>query len=233
MIPPRTDSDLIRNAQVVQERLRARYSCGVRGREISVKIIGGADAAYSGDTGIGVIALLSFPSLEPIGHAVAVRKVLFPYVPGLFGFREVPLYLAACEKLSRLPDLLFLNGHGFAHPRRFGMACHAGALLGIPTIGVTSRLLCGRAELPGPGIGSHTPVTDDGESIGMSVRTKAGSKPVVVSAGYLTDLPYAVEMTLSCLKGNRLPRPLHAAHLLSKQYRDRTGENTCHRSGYF
>jgi len=218
MIPSRPDSDLIRNARAIQDRLRARYSCGVRGREISVKIIGGADAAYSGDTGIGVIALLSFRDLEPIGHAVAVRKVLFPYVPGLFGFREVPLYLAACEKLGLLPDLLFVNGHGFSHPRRFGLACHTGSLLGIPTIGIASRLLCGRAALPGPEQGSSTAVTDNGETIGMSVRTKAGSKPVVISAGYLTDLPYVVEMTLACLTGNRLPQPLHAADKLSRWY---------------
>jgi deoxyribonuclease V len=218
MIPSRTDCDLIRNARAVQDKLRARYSCGAREREISVKIIGGADAAYAGDTGIGVIALLSFPGLEPIGHAIAVRKVDFPYVPGLFAFREVPLLMASCEKLGVLPDLLFINGHGYAHPKRFGLACHAGALLGIPTIGIASRILCGRAALPGPEQGSSTAVTDNGETIGMSVRTRAGSRPVIVSGGFLTDLPYAVDMTLSCLAGNRLTRPLHAADNLSRWY---------------
>ncbi len=230
MISTGANDDLIRNAQAVQDRLRDRYTCGVRESEGKVGLVGGADASYSGHTGIGVIALLSFPDLEPIGHASAVRKGLFPYVPGLFGFREVPLYLAASEKLGCLPDLLFLNGHGCAHPRRFGMACHAGALLGIPTIGVASRLLCGSAALPGSHQGSTSPVIDSGEIIGMSVRTRVGKNPVFISAGYLTDLPYAVEMTLACLMGGRLPQPLHDAHFLSQQYRDLLEENTC-RSG--
>jgi len=177
---------------------------------------------------MGVIALLTFPGLEPIGHAVTVRKVLFPYVPGLFGFREAPLYLAACEKLGVLPDLLFANGHGYAHPQRFGLACHAGALLGIPTIGIASRLLCGSSALPGPEQGALAPVIDNDEIIGMSVRTKAGANPLIVSAGYLTDLPCAVEMTLACLAGDRLPRPLHTAHLLSQRYRDLLVKNSCH-----
>lgn len=233
MNPSHADNDLIRNAWAVQDRLRARYPCGIREREKKIDLIGGADAAYSGDTGIGVIALLSFPDLEPIGHAVAARKVLFPYVPGLFAFREAPLYLAACEKLGLLPDLLFVNGHGFSHPRRFGLACHTGALFGIPTIGIASRLLCGRAALPGPEQGSSTAVMDNGETIGMSVRTKAGSKPVVISAGYLTDLPYAVEMTLACLGGERLPRPLHAADKLSRYYRALLSENALYPGGRF
>jgi deoxyribonuclease V len=220
MIPSGADNNLIRNARAVQERLRARYSCGVRGREKKIRLVGGADTAYSQDTGIGVIALLSFPDLEPIGHAIAIRKVLFPYLPGLFAFREAPLLLAACEKLGVLPDLLFVNGHGFAHPRRFGLACHTGALVDIPTIGIASRLLCGRVSPPGPEQGSSSLVTDNDEAIGMLVRTKAGSKPLCVSAGYLTDLPYAVEMTLASLNGNRLPGPLHAADLLSKRYRE-------------
>jgi deoxyribonuclease V len=71
--------------------------------------------------------------------------------------------------------------------------------------------------LPGLEPGSSTAVTDNGETIGMSVRTRAGVKPLCVSAGYLTDLPYAVEMTLACLNGNRLPQPLHAADKLSRE----------------
>jgi deoxyribonuclease V len=228
MISSGAYNDLIRNARAVQERLRARYSCGVRGREKKIRLVGGADAAYSQDTGIGVIALLSFPDFEPIGHAIAIRKVLFPYLPGLFAFREAPLLLAACEKLGVLPDLLFVNGHGFAHPRRFGLACHTGALLDIPTIGVASQLLCGSVSPAGPEQGSSSLVTDNDEAIGMLVRTKAGSKPVCVSAGYLTDLPYAVEMTLACLNGNRLPLPLHAVDRIAREYLDRVKEGTPH-----
>jgi deoxyribonuclease V len=219
MIPLGCNNDLVRNARAVQNKLKAKHPCGRKGREIRVTAIGGADASYDGDTGIGVIAVLSFPGLRPIGHTVSVRKVLFPYVPGLFAFRELPLYLAAYEKLGVYPDLLLVNGHGYSHPKRFGLACQAGAQLDTPTIGIASRLLCGRAVPPGPKEGSFSPVTDGQETIGMSVRTREGKKPIFVSAGYQTDLRFAVEMTLASTAAERIPLPIRAADSLARAYR--------------
>jgi deoxyribonuclease V len=166
-----------------------------------------------------VVALFSYPELEPVECAFAVRRVLFPYVPGLFAFRELPLCLAACEKLTTSPDLLMFNGHGYAHPQRFGMACHAGALLGIPTIGVASRPLSGHRADPGCSRGSCAPLKDGEETVGMAVRTREGSRPVYVSAGYRTGLTWAVEVTLAAARDRRIPVPLHAADLLARGFR--------------
>jgi deoxyribonuclease V len=213
------DTDLIRKARSFQDQVKAKYPCGRQGGKIRVRAIGGADAAYSGDTGIGVIAVLSFPGLRPIGYAVSVRKVLFPYLPGLFAFREAPLYLAAYEKLGVYPDLLLVNGHGYSHPGRFGLACHAGVLLDIPTIGIAARLLCGSSVPPGPEKGSCSPVNDDEETIGMSVRTREGKRPIFVSAGYMTDLRFAVEMALASTAAVRIPLPIRAADSLAREYR--------------
>jgi deoxyribonuclease V len=206
-------------ARAIQLRMRDRCGCGQGGQLSGIRIIGGADAAYTGENGIGVVALFSYPELEPVEHAFAARRVLFPYVPGLFAFRELPLCLAACEKLTTSPDLLMFNGHGYAHPHRFGMACHAGALLGIPTIGVASRPLSGHSADPGRSRGSCAPLKDGEETVGIAVRTREGSGPVYVSAGYRTGLSFAVEVTLAAARDRRMPAPLHAADLLARGYR--------------
>lgn len=216
----RKDTDLVEAARRMQEKLAKRFSCGEKTSYPDVRIIGGADVAYSGDVGIAVIALMTFPGLQPEGHAVSIRPVLFPYIPGLFGFREVPLYIAAAEKLP-LPDLLMVNGHGYAHPRRFGLACHIGALLGIPTIGIANRLLTGTPAQSGSPGDLFVPVMDGDEIIGMAVRTRAGQRPVFVSAGYRTDLPFAVRMALGTVRDGRIPVPLKEAHRLSRIYRRR------------
>jgi deoxyribonuclease V len=210
---------LIVAARAIQLRMRDRCGCGQEGYPAGIRIIGGADAAYAGETGIGVVALFSYPELELIEHAFAVRRVMFPYVPGLFAFRELPICLAACEKLTTSPDLLVFNGHGYAHPQRFGMACHAGALLGIPTIGVASRPLSGHSADPGRSRGSCAPIKVGEETVGMAVRTREGSRPVYVSGGYRTGLSFAVEVTLAAARDRRMPVPVHAADFLARGYR--------------
>jgi deoxyribonuclease V len=219
MITPGNINDLVSNALLVQEKLRRKLPCGKNETVTKMQVIGGADAAYAGDIGIGVIALLSFPGLVPIGYAVSVRKVLFPYIPGLFAFRELPLYAGAFEKLGTYPDLLMVNGHGYAHPRRFGLACQVGAFLDLPTIGIASRALCGTSRPPGIEAGLCELVMESGETIGAVVRTIRGKKPVFVSGGFHTDLPFAIRMTMDSLDGDRIPRPLSAADMISKTYR--------------
>lgn len=212
--------ELIHYARLIQDRMRKRYGCGGDLSPAGIRIVGGADASYAGEYGIGVLALLSFPGLEPIGHAFAVRIPLFPYIPGLFAFRELPLLLSAFEKLPVAPDLLFVNGHGYAHPKRFGMACHAGAVLGVPTIGIASRPPEGHAAAPGPTRGSYAPIKAGEEVLGMAVRTKDYVKPVYVSAGYRTSLSYAIRMVLDTSDKTRFPVPIQAADRLAGQYRD-------------
>jgi len=215
--------ELINRARLIQDRIRNRNGCGGDPGPTGIRIIGGADASYAGEYGVGVLALLSFPGLEPIGHAFAGRIPLFPYIPGLFAFRELPLLLSAFEKLPAIPDLLFVNGHGYSHPKRFGIACHAGAVLDVPTIGIASHPLAGHAATPGPTRGSCAPIKEGEEVLGMAVRTKDQAKPVYVSAGYRTSLLYAVRMVLDTSEKNRIPVPIQAADSLARQYRDLFG----------
>jgi len=144
---------------------------------------------------------------------VAEDKIAFPYIPGLLSFRESPLILAACEKLCNVPDLVLIDGHGIAHPRRFGLASHLGLSLNLPTIGCAKSILCGRHQPVAEEAGSHTELLDNEELIGAALRTKSGVRPVYVSVGHRIDLASALQWVIKCCRGYRLPEPARLAHL--------------------
>lgn len=186
-----------------------------------IRTVAGLDVSYvrrEGETvqGRAAIVVLSFPDLEVIEQATAVTEVTFPYVPGLLSFREAPVLLAAWNRLKTQPDVLVFDGQGYAHPRRFGLACHLGLYLDRPAIGCAKTRLIGTYEEPGPSQGDSAPLLDNGEVIGMVVRTKARTRPVFVSAGYQVDLPTAVALVLSCMRGYRLPEPTRLADQLTR-----------------
>src|SRR5688572_28529744 len=121
-------------AIALQHRLRSKV---VRtGRPQQVRHVAGTDVGFERGGGItrAAVAVLSFPALELVDHASERQPTRFPYVPGLLSFRELPALLAAIEKLQIRPDLILCDGQGYAHPRRFGIACHLGVYCGIPTI---------------------------------------------------------------------------------------------------
>ena len=63
----------------------------------------------------------------------------FSYIPGLLTFREAPALLAGLRKLRQVPEVLMCDGHGLAHPRRFGIAAHLGLLCDLPTVGYAKK----------------------------------------------------------------------------------------------
>jgi deoxyribonuclease V len=161
----------------------------------------------------GAVVVLEYPELRLVETKTAQGRLDFPYVPGLLSFRESPLTLAACEKLSVIPDLILVDGQGIAHPRRLGLASHLGLFLNRPTIGCAKSLLCGQHEEPGIEPGSYAEVVDRGETIGVALRTRPGVKPVYVSIGHKVDLQTAIHWVLVCCRGYRLPEPTRLAHL--------------------
>jgi deoxyribonuclease V len=208
-------------AQEIQETLRHR--CIVE-RTIDtgrIRYIAGADAAYADDMIYAAVVVLTFPGLEVVEKTCTARKVPFPYIPGLLSFREGPALLDAFDRLATVPDLIFINGHGYAHPKRFGIASHVGLILDIPSVGIAQRLLTGTAAFPGAERGYVQPVLDRSEVIGMAVRTMEGQKPVFVSAGHRVDLEQAVEMALKTTMDHRISEPVWHADQVSRQCRDR------------
>lgn len=182
-----------------------------------VRLVAGVDDGYvkheAGETAFAAVVVLSFPALEVVEEVTASRPVTFPYVPGLLTFREAPAILAAVQALTTEPDLWLFDGHGYAHPRRFGLAAHLGLLLDRPSVGCAKSRLVGRWEEPGQAFGDLSPIVDKHEVVGMAVRTRPGHAPLLVSPGYRLDVESAVEAALACCRGGRfLPEPTRLAH---------------------
>jgi deoxyribonuclease V len=179
------------------------------------RYIAGLDISVDRQRGMGraAVVVLSYPELEVAEVQTVEDRIDFPYVPGLLSFREAPITLAACERLSIVPDLFLVDGQGIAHPRRLGLASHLGLFLDRPTIGCAKSRLCGAHETPGDEPGSYAELEDNDETIGAVLRTKTGVKPIYVSIGHKVDLDTAVYWALQCCRGYRLPEPTRLAHL--------------------
>jgi len=210
-----------RQAAAIQRSLRERLvlSDGLPAR--GIRLVAGADIALDPreKLGFGGVVVLSLPGLEEVERQTSVRPLSFPYVPGLLAFREAPVLLEAFERLRSEPDVLMFDAHGLAHPRRMGLACHLGLVLDRPSIGCAKSVLVGsHAELP-PQAGAHVPLVHKGETVGAAVRTRDRVKPVYVSVGHRVSLPTAVELTLRCCDGYRVPKPTREADRIVRQLR--------------
>jgi deoxyribonuclease V len=186
-----------------------------------IRHVAGADAAYDQDTIYAAVVVMTFPGLEIVEKTCTVQEVPFPYIPGLLSFREGPAILDAFSSLTTVPDLILLNGHGYAHPKRFGIASHVGVILDVPSIGVAQRLLTGNVALPDAARESTEPVIDKSEIIGMAVKTIKGTKPVFISAGHKVDLAQAVDIALKTTLIHRITEPIWHADLVSRQCREK------------
>lgn len=218
--PPLHKWDLTPSEAVeVQKRLRNMVQIEPLARPVNT--IAGADISFNkfSEVVYAGIVVLSLPDLRII-ESTGVRSVTkFPYVPGLLSFRETPSVLEAWDKLKTKPDVLMLDGQGIAHPRRFGIACHVGLLLDLPTVGCAKSILVGKHGELGLEAGSQSPLVDRGEQVGVALRTKNKVNPVYVSPGHLIDLDSAVDLVLRSTGKYRQPEPTRQAHLLVNRLR--------------
>src|SRR6184192_1483822 len=171
-------------AREIQEKLRAKWEG--EDRLGNIQTIAGLDAAFvlsgsqalkkrsrwtalrEANRAIGGVVVFHFPEMVEIARVSAVLPLRFPYVPGFLSFREIPALLAALGKLQRMPDLLFCDGQGYAHPRRMGLATHLGIVLGRPTIGCAKSILIGKHDSIGSEKGEWAPMMDGEERIGAA-----------------------------------------------------------------
>lgn len=205
----------VAEARAIQESLRGKIVA--KNRFGKIRTVAGIDVGFEkhGTVTRAAVVVLDFPSLTPVEQAVARQLTRFPYVPGYLSFREAPAVLAALKKLRTRPDLLLCDGQGVAHPRRFGLACHLGLLLDIPSIGVAkSRLIGTHGEVPEKK-GGWAALEDTGEVIGAVLRTRMGVKPVYVSVGHRISLATAIDYVLRCTTRYRLPETTRRAHWLA------------------
>jgi deoxyribonuclease V len=186
-----------------------------------VRVMAGADVEYDKHSNsiAGAIVLLDADTRAVLEVAAHVMTATFPYIPGLFSFREMPPLLAAYQKLRLRPDVIVCDGHGLAHPRRFGLACHLGVELNVPAIGCGKTRLIGRYEGLALERGATTPLLDEltGEVLGVVLRTQAGINPLFVSVGHRVALETAARLVLSLSEAVRLPETTRQADKYARE----------------
>lgn len=204
-------------ARALQPKLAEKVIAQTTFDLAAVETVAGVDVGFRHDVAHAAVVVLSYPDLKPVDKAVGREPVTFPYVPGLLTFREGPSVLHALEQLTTWPDLLIFDGQGVAHPRRIGLAAHIGVILDHPSIGCAKSRLTGTYDEPGVDAGDWTPLTDQGETIGAVVRTRAKVKPVFVSTGHRVELATAIDVVLKCTRRYRLPETTRLAHKLASE----------------
>jgi len=184
-----------------------------------IKQVAGVDVGFEEEGKItrAAIAILDFPSLQLNEVVIGRCKTEFPYVPGLLSFRELPAVIKGLEKLEQLPDLLLCDGQGFAHPRRFGLACHLGLITDIPSLGVGKTRLIGNHQHVPNQKGAWQPLMDKEESIGAVLRTRVNVKPIYISIGHRICLETAIDFVMQCTTRFKLPETTRIAHKYASQ----------------
>ena len=216
---PPVDPLIVRDLTQLQEAMRAQVRLEPLAQE--PQFIAGCDSSFpTPDTILSVFVLLKFPSLELVEKVWHTERVEMPYVPGFLSFREAPNLLLAYAKLQQKPDVIMVDGHGIAHPRRMGIAAHLGVLLNKPTFGVAKQKLTGSYTEPDITNGSISPLTDkSGELLGEVIRSKDKVNPLFVSPGHRCDQATARHLTLACLRGYKLPEPTRLADYWAEEFK--------------
>jgi deoxyribonuclease V len=179
-----------------------------------IKTVAGVDVAYTGRTSIGGVATLDYESLRPVESQTASLTTRFSYIPTLLSFRETAPAILCIRKLRVQPDLFLVDGHGLAHPYRCGFASHLGLVLKRPTIGVAKSRLLGKVKKATEKDRAY--LIYNRKIIGAVLTTKDGCKPVYVSIGHMVSLETAIAVVKHCIKDNRLPEPILAAHNIAR-----------------
>ena len=181
-----------------------------------IATVAGVDTHFHQGLATAAVVVIRLSDLATMDCATAIKKIRFPYIPGLLTFREGPAILAALGHLTAAPDLLIFDGQGIAHPRRCGLASHVGLLLDIPSIGCAKTRLSGRYEEPHTEKGSYTYLKDGDETIGAVVRTRSKVKPLFVSIGHRINLHDSINIVLKCCPKYRLPETTRRADKLAR-----------------
>jgi deoxyribonuclease V len=180
-----------------------------------IKYIAGVDVAYSGNKAVGAVAVLDYNTLGLLEYRTAIQDILFPYIPTLLSYREIPPSMACIKKLTLEPDVFLVNGHGLAHPFRCGFASHLGLAIRKPTIGVAKSNLTGEILK----VGNDILIVDNGDVVGSLVIMRNCSKPIFVSIGHMVSLERATTIVRQCTRNGCIPEPIRIAHCIATEER--------------
>lgn len=206
-------------ARQLQEALRKEVR--IQALTSPPRHIAGADISFNKyeDTVYAGFVILDSRSLQVVAHSLVITEIHFPYVPGLLSFREIPALLKAWNLIPTKPDLVMVDGHGIAHPRRLGIATHFGLVTGTPSMGVAKKKLVGDFTEPGLSAGSYSELIHQNETVGYVYRSKNKVKPLFISPGHKISLSDVLTLINQTGGKYRLPETTRQAHLLVNQLR--------------
>jgi deoxyribonuclease V len=161
-------------------------------------------------------AAVTMRGRRTLAQATVAGATGAPYEAGLLALRQGPLLEAAVGALDEALEVLLVDATGRDHPRRAGLALHLGAVLDLPTVGVTHRPLLAEGDWPGEAKGDCAPLVLDGERVGAWVRRRAGARPVAAHSAWRTDVDSAAAVVLRTAGSHRTPEPLRRARRLAR-----------------
>lgn len=207
--------------EAVAQQKKLSKQVVIKDKFSDIGFVAGVDVGFEqqGRVTRAAIVVMNINDFEIVDVAIAKRATTLPYIPGLLSFRELPAVMSAFESLKILPDMVFCDGHGIAHPRRFGIACHFGVLTGIPAIGIGKSRLVGTYSEPENERGAQQPLVHKNTEIGAVLRTRVNVKPVFVSPGHKVSVASAVSWALRCTGQYKLPEPVRWAHKHASELR--------------
>jgi len=207
----------INTAIATQKIIASKIKFEDKIRPSDIKTIMSLDASYwknNIEKGVGVAVALSYPELEMVDCFITIRRVCIPYIPGLLAFREMYLLTPSLINLWKKvkPDVIFVDGHGYAHPRFAGLATHIGVVFNVPTIGIAKKRLIGQEVQYG---GEQVLVYKD-RIVGKILSLN--NKKFYVSVGSRITLDGSVEIVKQTIKGKHIV-PNSIADKISKSVR--------------
>jgi deoxyribonuclease V len=164
----------------------------------------GCDATYIDGTTVAAAVSIDYENLTVKHIRTIEAPTTFPYIPGLLAFREGSAVVRAIRALRLRSYVCMVDGHGLAHPRRFGLACFVGLALDRPTIGVAKGLLYGSVR-------DNRVVDREGHPIAELITLPDSGRTIYVSVGHRISLKHAVVVVKRCLT-TQGPLPIRLAH---------------------
>lgn len=230
-----SDYEKLTPAEAISYQNELRQHINIKPLDKPIRTIGGADISFNKyeETVYAGIVVFSYPDMKMIAQSTAISRTSFPYISGLLAFREVPALLEAWQKLKTKPDVMVLDGQGIAHERRLGIATHFGLVTGIPTLGCAKSRLAGTYDEPANTVLAQSKMYNQGEQVGVALRSKINCKPLFISPGNLVSMEQSVEIITNCMGKHRIPEPTRQAHLLVNQIRISNGAKPDSQLGLF
>ena len=170
----------------------------------NISTIVGCDATYVKGNTVAAAVAVDYSNFNVRRVRVVEEVTRFPYIPGLLAFREGPAVLLAIRALRLSSYVCMVDGHGLAHPRRFGLACFVGLSLNRPTIGVAKSRLCGSVR-------GGLVVDDEDRTLAELMNLPGSGKKIYVSVGHKMALREAVKFVERCITPQG-PLPIKLAH---------------------